>query len=57
MTNTEIKREIARRFGFNMRKIVLLEAFVDDYLFDYVMFEVCGIQYQINLGELRIYEG
>lgn len=55
MTRAEIKKYIADEFGFSTRKIVLLEA-DQNRPWDYAMFEVCDLQYQIRDGVLTIYE-
>lgn len=50
MTNkAELKREIANLYGFATNKINLLEISWTMYgRADYVMFEVCGMEYQID---------
>lgn len=59
----EMKQVINKEFGFAMNKIVLLEASKNSFgKFDYIMFEVCGIDYQMNYSyiegryKLSIYE-
>lgn len=54
MTKTEIKRYISNRYGFKTNKIELLEADKDP--FNYVMFQVMGVQYQARKGEISIYQ-
>lgn len=47
MTKTEVKRLLASTYGFAASKITLLEASFDENgIPDYVMFEVCGVEYQ-----------
>ena len=47
MTKNEVKRLIASTYGFAAGKINLLEASFDENgIPDYVMFEVCGVEYQ-----------
>lgn len=50
MTKAEVKREVARKYGFAMNKITLLE--YDDE--GYVNFEVCGREYTNKHGDLEI---
>lgn len=49
----DIKKHIAKTFGFAMNKIVLLEC--GSYPFEYCMFSVCNIVYQSNYENLKIY--
>ena len=51
-TKNEIKQYINKTLGFAFNKIVLLESSMNPY--DYVMFRVCGIEYQVNNGKLSI---
>lgn len=50
MSKKELKFLINREFGFSIHKIVLLEC---DYTGKYVMFSVCGIQYQMRFSVMR----
>lgn len=44
-----MKKKINDAFGFEKSKITLLEASKNSFLeFDYIMFSVCGIEYQMN---------
>lgn len=50
MTNSEYKNFISSVFGFSPRKIVLLEASTNRFgKVDYIMFDVCGVEYQAHL--------
>lgn len=46
MTKTEIKSFVSKEWGFKTNQIKLLEANTHYGKLNYVMFEVCGIQYQ-----------
>lgn len=49
MNKNEMKKVINKEFGFSTNKITLLEGYKNSYgTYDYIMFEVCGIEYQIN---------
>lgn len=49
MNKTEMKKIINQEFGFATNKIVLLEASKNSFgKYDYIMFEVCHIEYQMN---------
>lgn len=49
MNKNEMKRVINQEFGFATNKIVLLEASQNSFgKYDYIMFEVCHIEYQMN---------
>lgn len=54
MTKAAVKKYIADRYGFNSKKIELLE--YDSDPFNYVMFQVMGVQYQARKGEISIYQ-
>lgn len=54
MTKAAVKKYIADRYGFSSKKIELLE--YDSDPFNYVMFQVMGVQYQARKGELSIYQ-
>ena len=46
MKKTEIKSFVSKQWGFKTNQITLLETSAHYGELDYVMFEVCGIQYQ-----------
>ena len=46
MKKTEIKSFVSKQWGFKTNQITLLETNTHYGELDYVMFEVCGIQYQ-----------
>lgn len=49
MNKTAAKKLINDEFGFSASKINLLEGSTNDYgKFDYIMFSVCGIDYQMH---------
>lgn len=49
MNKTEMKKVINKKFGFATNKIVLLEGSKNSFgKYDYIMFEVCQIEYQMN---------
>ena len=49
MNKTEMKKVINEEFGFATNKIVLLEGSKNSFgKYDYIMFEVCHIEYQMN---------
>ena len=49
MNKNEMKKTINQEFGFAINKITLLEASTNRFgSLDYIMFEVCGIEYQIR---------
>lgn len=53
----EIKQAINKQFGFDTKKIIVLE-YGGKNVFDehsYIMFEVCGIQYQMRWNVLKDY--
>ena len=47
----DIKKHIAKTFGFAMNKIVLLECGADPI--EYCMFRVCNIVYQSNYENIE----
>lgn len=62
MNKQEMKKVINQEFGFATNKVVLLEASKNSFgKYDYIMFEVCGIEYQMDFNyierkyTLRIY--
>lgn len=65
MTNSKVKNTINLEFGFQKSMITLLETGTDarGNNLDYVMFEVCGIEYQMRFDYaksrymLKIYDG
>lgn len=65
MEKSKIKQIINRHFGFQQSKIDLLEysTTISGNSIDYVMFEVCGVEYQINFDYskgyfvLKVYDG
>lgn len=65
MEKSKIKQIINRHFGFQQSKIDLLEysTTISGNLIDYVMFEVCGVEYQMNFDYskgyfvLKVYDG
>lgn len=50
-----VKRYADKQFGFHAFRVTPLEADGDDPS-AYCMFEVCGVQYQVNDGKLSICE-
>jgi len=49
MNKAAAKKLINDEFGFSASKIDLLEGSTNDYgKFEYIMFSVCGIEYQMN---------
>ncbi len=49
MNKQEIRKVVNQEFGFDMKKIVLLEASKNSFgKYDYIMFDVCGIEYQMS---------
>ena len=51
MNKQEMKSIINQEFGFATNKITLLEASKNSFgKYDYIMFEVCGIEYQMNFN-------
>lgn len=54
MNKRQVKSQIAEAYGFNAKKIVLLEAGESNGVLDYVMFEVCGIEYSTDFVYLEI---
>lgn len=65
MEKSKIKQTINRHFGFQQSKISLLEysTTISGNSIDYVMFEVCGVEYQMNFDYskgyfvLKVYDG
>ena len=65
MEKSKIKQIINRHFGFQQSKIDLLEysTTISGNSIDYVMFEVCGVEYQMNFDYsegyfvLKVYDG
>ena len=64
MNKQQMKKVINEEFGFSTTKITLLEGSTNSFgKYDYIMFEVCGIEYQMNLDyitneyKLHIYSG
>ena len=56
MNKSEMKKIINEEFGFATSKIVLLEASKDSNgKYDYIMFEVCNIEYQMTF-DYSIYD-
>lgn len=54
MNKTEMKKLINQEFGFATNKIVLLEGSKNSFgEYDYIMFEVCHIEYQMNFDTQR----
>lgn len=53
IVSDRVRRIANRTFGFDPFQVVPLEA--DDDPSRYCMFEVCGIEYQVNDGELSIW--
>lgn len=47
MNKQEMKKVINQEFGFATNKIVLLEGSERNGKFDYIMFAVCNIEYQM----------
>ncbi len=63
MNKQEMKKVINEEFGFATNKITLLESYKNSFgKYDFIMFKVCGIEYQMNFNyvslryELSIYE-
>lgn len=64
MNKTELKKLINYHFGFQVAKIKLLECSgkTSSGRYSYVMFEVCGVEYQMNFDYskghyiLKVYE-
>lgn len=63
MNKQEMKKVINEEFGFSTSKIDLLEGSKNSFgKYDYIMFSVCGIEYQMDYSyiegryKLRIYE-
>lgn len=55
MNKNEMKRVINQEFGFATNKIVLLEASQNSFgKYDYIMFEVCGVEYQMNFDYIEM---
>jgi hypothetical protein len=55
MTEQELREYVAGIWGFQANRVELLE--VDPiYPNEYIMFEVCGVQYQAFNEELTIYD-
>ncbi len=55
LSNENAKQYIHRLYGFSLDKIILLELSESAFSNVYVMFEVCGIEYQSHNGLLSIY--
>ena len=54
MNKTEMKKVINEEFGFATNKIVLLEGYKNSFgKYDYIMFEVCHIEYQMNFDYIK----
>lgn len=49
MNKKELKQLINKEFGFAVNKITLLEYYGKDY----VMFDVCGVEYQMDYSYER----
>lgn len=49
MNKNEMKKIINQEFGFATNKIILLEASTrHPAVYEYIMFEVCGVEYQMR---------
>lgn len=65
MEKSKIKQTINRHFGFQQSKVDLLECSttLSGKSIDYVMFQVCGVEYQMTFDYskgyfvLKIYDG
>jgi hypothetical protein len=46
-----IRKFVSQQFGFKQNSITPLECSMKDMQFEYIMFEVCGIEYQARIVE------
>lgn len=52
MKKVELKKEVNKAFGFAVNKITLLEYSADKYVATYIMFDCCGIEYQMRRNNM-----